>query len=337
MSGLTDAPLGSTASRGPAEDHLGPFGLDASTEALYRIVLRFAGDTIDTLSDRTGLPEPALHQQLQPLLDLRLVQVDDGRVSAEPPDLALGRLVSERARALRIEEDRLTAVRAAIPDFVSAHERGHAETWQPVPIELIESGDLVDTMEMLLRNSTGELLFFRPDQFWLPSGQQMDEIVLEALHEGRRCRTMYPSGIGDELPEAVRTRAAAGDRVRVVPDLPARLAIFGRAGLVVPEDWESPVGRRLLIRHPAVVSGMITLFDAYWDRGVALPGLGDTDVTGSDDLIALLARGAKDEQAARLLGVSLRTVRRRVAALMAELGAESRFQAGMELVRRGLL
>ena len=37
------------------------------------------------------------------------------------------------------------------------------------------------------------------------------------------------------------------------------------------------------------------------------------------------------------LGVSLRTVRRRVAQLMAELGAGTRFQAGMEAVRRGLL
>jgi DNA-binding NarL/FixJ family response regulator len=47
--------------------------------------------------------------------------------------------------------------------------------------------------------------------------------------------------------------------------------------------------------------------------------------------------GAKDETIARQLGVSLRTVRRRVAELMDELGASTRFQAGMEAVRRGLL
>ena len=37
------------------------------------------------------------------------------------------------------------------------------------------------------------------------------------------------------------------------------------------------------------------------------------------------------------LGVSLRTVRRRVADLMDELGAATRFQAGMEAARRGLV
>ncbi|MBZ5735679.1 LuxR C-terminal-related transcriptional regulator [Nocardioides sp. TRM66260-LWL] len=54
-------------------------------------------------------------------------------------------------------------------------------------------------------------------------------------------------------------------------------------------------------------------------------------------ILEQLAVGAQDDQIARLLGVSLRTVRRRVADVMAELGAESRFQAGVEAVRRGWL
>ena len=50
-----------------------------------------------------------------------------------------------------------------------------------------------------------------------------------------------------------------------------------------------------------------------------------------------LAAGAKDEQIARTLGISLRTVRRRVADLLIELGVDTRFQAGVEAVRRGWL
>ena len=52
-------------------------------------------------------------------------------------------------------------------------------------------------------------------------------------------------------------------------------------------------------------------------------------------LLQQLAAGAQDEQIARRLGVSLRTVRRRGADLMSELGAESRFQAGVEAAKRG--
>ena len=54
-------------------------------------------------------------------------------------------------------------------------------------------------------------------------------------------------------------------------------------------------------------------------------------------LLAELADGVKDEQIARNLDLSLRTVRRRVASLMSELGVDTRFQAGVEAVRRGWL
>jgi DNA-binding NarL/FixJ family response regulator len=69
-----------------------------------------------------------------------------------------------------------------------------------------------------------------------------------------------------------------------------------------------------------------------------VPGLdgGIDDPTGERRLLLVqLARGAKDEQIARALGLSLRTVRRRVADILADLGADSRFQAGVEAVSRG--
>lgn len=48
----------------------------------------------------------------------------------------------------------------------------------------------------------------------------------------------------------------------------------------------------------------------------------------------LMATGAKDAAIARQLGLSLRTVRAEISALIAGLGARSRFQAGCLLVRR---
>ena len=72
---------------------------------------------------------------------------------------------------------------------------------------------------------------------------------------------------------------------------------------------------------------------------MAVPGLDGAAVRrGASDrrlLLGQLAGGAKDEQIARALGLSVRTVRRRVAELLDELGADSRFQAGVEAVRRG--
>ncbi|WP_350281530.1 LuxR C-terminal-related transcriptional regulator [Kribbella sp. HUAS MG21] len=48
----------------------------------------------------------------------------------------------------------------------------------------------------------------------------------------------------------------------------------------------------------------------------------------------MLATGAKDAAIAHELGLSLRTIRAEISALIAGLGAKSRFQAGCLLVRR---
>ena len=66
----------------------------------------------------------------------------------------------------------------------------------------------------------------------------------------------------------------------------------------------------------------------------ALAGAPDAQVDSR--ILELLAEGAKDETIARLLGISLRTCRRRIAEIMAGLNAVSRFQAGVNAVRLGL-
>jgi DNA-binding NarL/FixJ family response regulator len=76
-----------------------------------------------------------------------------------------------------------------------------------------------------------------------------------------------------------------------------------------------------------------------WERAAPVPNMdfGDARRDLRRFLLQELAAGAKDEQIARTLGLSLRTVRRRVADLLIELGVDNRFQAGVEAVRRGWL
>ena len=52
-------------------------------------------------------------------------------------------------------------------------------------------------------------------------------------------------------------------------------------------------------------------------------------------ILSLLTVGASDQVVARQLGVSVRTVERRVRYLTEHLGAATRFQAGVQAVRRG--
>ncbi|MEV0646536.1 helix-turn-helix transcriptional regulator [Phytomonospora sp. NPDC050363] len=54
-------------------------------------------------------------------------------------------------------------------------------------------------------------------------------------------------------------------------------------------------------------------------------------------IVGMLAEGASDTQIARRLYIGQRTVQREVAALMAVVGAASRFALGAEAARRGWL
>ena len=120
----------------------------------------------------------------------------------------------------------------------------------------------------------------------------------------------------------VRQRIEAGERVRVMPEVPTRLAVLGTEAAVLPEWWGSPKGQRLVVRQPALVRALRELFDLLWERAQVPPGSSEAaGVDGPRQLAALLARGLVDDQIARTLACSVRTVRRRVADLMAELGA----------------
>ena len=78
------------------------------------------------------------------------------------------------------------------------------------------------------------------------------------------------------------------------------------------------------------------MFDQAWRTALPMPE-STAQLDTDERLLTLLASGLKDEAIARYLGVSLRTVRRRVAVLMELLGAQTRFQLGSAAERRGLL
>jgi DNA-binding NarL/FixJ family response regulator len=89
-----------------------------------------------------------------------------------------------------------------------------------------------------------------------------------------------------------------------------------------------------------LVDGVHSLFRAVWDAAVDLETYLRGDVPHLDArgrmILEALGWGLTDESAAKRLGVSLRTYRRRVAELMAELEADSRFQAGLRAGELGL-
>ncbi len=316
---------------------LGALGLHPRTEELYRQVLTQAGQTINQLCEHTGWSRADVRRHVGDLVGLRLVRVSAGLVTPEPPELALRELLQTEGARLVDAQTALSQARMAVPDLIAefrASRHGAAETGG---LETITRPESVEVMVDLMLRTTGDLVFLRPDQWVGDGARTVDELVVEQLTTGRASRALYPVSVLDELPARVRDRLEAGEQVRVLPDVGSRLVVFGTDAAVTTEHWGSPLGGRLVVRHAGIVRALRALFEALWARAVVPPGLGAEHDDGRRQLLALMRQGAIDQQIARATGVSLRTVRRRIAAVMDELGATSRFGAGVEAARRGWL
>ncbi|MET8974908.1 DNA-binding response regulator [Streptomyces sp. NPDC004539] len=168
------------------------------------------------------------------------------------------------------------------------------------------------------------------------------EGALRRLREGgaARARKLFGPGVlARERDRRLLTELAArGTAVRIARGpLPQGTVFVGGRTMILTD----PSARRtyLMSAEPALVAGAFALFEAAWrsatDLGELLAGRPVVDERARPVLRAL-GSGLTDEAAARGLGMSLRTYRRRVAELLVALDAESRFQAGVRAGEWGL-
>ena len=317
---------------------LAVLGFDAEDEDTYRTLLRHSPTTIVALMGAVGRPREDVEAALRRLAGADLVELHGDAVVAAAPDPALRRVIDDEGRRLREVHEQLEALRRMLPTLAAEHEAAGEPRGEAVAVEVVDYERVVDVIKTLAAQASGDLLWVRPDQWRIPEGRAIDDWMVDLLRGGRRSRVIYPARALEEAPEAVRRRAELGEHVRLLADVPGRLAVLGEAA-VLREDLAGSSGRVLVLRQPALVALARALFEELWQRALSVPGLeGDAgQSTARRLLLERLARGAKDEQIARELGLSLRTVRRRVAEVLDELGAGSRFQAGVEAVRRGWL
>lgn len=175
-----------------------------------------------------------------------------------------------------------------------------------------------------------------------PYIQTDDEIKAHRPAPGTIQRYIYDQAALDSPGhlEVIERDVAIGEQARFVPNLPMKLIIVDGSSAYIAFDLSDPDVTAGIVVHPSsLLDALIILFELLWDRGIPLTfanagGLEPLGTSSEDDrLLTLLATGLKDEAVARRLGISGRSLRRRIARLQAELGAMNRFQAGVQAVR----
>ncbi|HEX6148433.1 helix-turn-helix transcriptional regulator [Nocardioides sp.] len=318
-------------------------GFSKRVERDYHRLLAQSGRELVSVADSLlRTPEQLLHD-VRGLVEAGIIRIEDARIHVATPPEAVALLLRETAAAAALANTRLEEVARALPHLAAPAARprpGDVLDVRPIDGEISSGGNPVPLLRALITESAGDLCWLRPDDLGTKREQAMAAVVGQVIEQGRSSRAIYPARSWADSRETLELRASVGEHVRLLPELPTRMFIIGTTHVVLPEPLGFVDEPRSLVRQPGLVQALTLWFELLWERASPLPEAGrpSTDRAERDRfLLQQLARGARDEQIARTLGLSLRTVRRRVADLMADLGADSRFQAGVEAARRGWL
>jgi DNA-binding CsgD family transcriptional regulator len=253
----------------------------------------------------------------------------------EDPRETISRLIANEEERLRSRQSDLATARNAL---VRLHDLGVAQAVPAIAPITVEVAPAL--MRSLLDDTSGPVrnAVMRMD---VGSGTDVDWMSynLEVVRAGKEQRTLYDDSVLDSpvMSAELAEWAAAGEHQRILAGMPSEFMVYGDVAAVAPEVWGDPESQYVVVRDRMLVHAFIEVFDRMWAMASPLPSRRVTDMAEDDHLLDLLSRGLKDEAIARYLGWSLRTVRRRVARLMDELGAKTRFQLGAEAVRAGRL
>ncbi|MFI8518708.1 LuxR C-terminal-related transcriptional regulator [Streptomyces sp. NPDC085481] len=271
---------------------------------------------------------------------------DADAVASVDPEIALLRLLDRERARLREHLAEADQAYSTLETLAGTYLRPGSLTRSEIAVEVITDYRRIQQALEDIIDVTQEA-----SCSMYPTGpsRQVPERILERdrrkLDNGVRVRAIYRSSDASrpEAAEVLNRRAELGVEVRIAPDLPMNMVIIDQQYAMVPLRPEAPGEGAILARGPLLVRSYLSLYEHCWHTAspygdhVAPEQGGDGLSEQQRAALQMLASGMKDEKIARNLGVSLRTVSRMLSELMQELGASSRFEAGVRALRLGWL
>ena len=324
--------------------------LDPAEENTYRLLVGLAVARADQLAEVAGLTPEHAGDLLRRLEAKGLVV----RHGADPvfrpqaPDVALGTALLRRQESL--EGDR-RLVAGLSEEFRAVARRRDADHVVEV---VLGAGALRERLRDLQQSAREEILWFcRANPLAMQGADNTEE--RDALDRGVRYRAIYERALleGPGELDSVLEGIGWGEEARVAHALPIRLAIVDRRTAVCPliPDQDRGLGEAsaAVIRGGELLTALLDLFEGHWQRASPLPRtstaggdeksgtVGQPDGIGDADrlLLSLVVAGTPDKSIVTQLGISRRTVQRRLDRLMAIAGVDARTALAYQAARRG--
>jgi DNA-binding CsgD family transcriptional regulator len=328
-------------------------GLSHDQERVYRHLVGSDDTGVAKLAAQLTMLEPTVRETVDALVERGLLQRDDScssGVRVPNVQVAIGRLIQSAEDSVIRQHRRITdtyGVAAALAQRHIDHDPG-PDAFSDSGLERIEDlSRLDDRLAELAFFARASICIVQPDGSGTASALETARLLDErSLRRGLAVRCIYhPGALPDLLSgESLEFLTSRGALIRLTDAPTASLILYDASVAVVPIATGHPERGALVVRESGLVCGFTQLFESLWS-GAQDCLLADSRPDGTEralnerdaEILQMLAAGQTDEAAARALNMSARHVRRHVASLMARLGAPSRFQAGVEAVRRGWL
>jgi DNA-binding CsgD family transcriptional regulator len=250
-------------------------------------------------------------------------------------DLELG------ARRAAVEQRRDT-IRRLVPEWNSAFS---TQVHEGVVDVISDQGAIANVLMHYADRCEQELLSVAPGR--LPSTRIDGRTRVANVYSARRgikTRALYQhTALRDRATRSYLNELAQnGAKIRFAPSVPGRSLVVDRSVALLPIPTEDP-GRHGLavVRERNVIAWVVATFEQLWAEASPLEDVINKqhDETELDQtraaILRLMAEGEKDEAISRRLSISVRTCRRHIADYMVQVGASSRFQAGVIAARAG--
>ncbi|WP_184836515.1 helix-turn-helix domain-containing protein [Allocatelliglobosispora scoriae] len=313
-------------------------GIGPDEEQVYRALVLRPSATVADLAAATYLAEADVAAALRLLRERGLASADGTEHLAAPPAVALGQLVRDRRDELRQAE--LDLILLAEAHRLAGDGRRASDV-----VEVITGVDGVRHRFFQIHQAARHEFraFVRPNPAVVEAADHAEEE--HALHRGVRYRVVLDRAVlsGPGMAQRATDTIAAGEEIRIADSLPLKMLIADNDLALLPLAPDSGGAAAILVHASGLLEALVALFEGVWERAYPLR----TSPTGDDvigrpaeveeldtRILALLLAGLTDQAVAGQLDVSLRTVQRRVHALMEIAGVQTRIQLGWAAARR---
>lgn len=328
--------------------HNGHNGQGNHVTEVYRYATRAGAiEAIDPIANELGIAPREVNEAVAQLVETRLLRSDDAgrRFVPVDPELAAATLVSSVEREIYQRRELIDLIKERIDVFRQEYDASGAlrQSSSFASIDYLgESMEVRGFLKVACDNCRDEVLILQSTGDDAEEFDELSRIYLPLLNRGVHLRIICQHRSRADFSTRMRMRkwTEAGAAVRTVSHIPRAAAVFDRSLAVIfgLSDDDAGVAR---VHNRGVVQFLLDLFNHLWDSATPLDGAEAGYTNVADDLqqaiAGLMAKGYTDEVVARKLGMSVRTCRRHIAAMMRDLDAISRFQAGVQAARRSLV